>query len=276
MMSRLSSVWCFLFVILGLNLRGSVTRAGDDIDPTMWKGAGAAAFMFAMGVDALTNKVVQLTTIQFLNANTNLTLNHCTDSTNAYAHVHFWDTDANNGNGDNDFSTANQTLAQRFWDFAFGVSQFTGSGKLDGDKVTSVSLASFNQECGAYAFTYCGCKGTYAYGFSNGTLADAARQVITKAGDRANVNVKDMLAYSNGTANLGYHFTAVQTVNNKLPQILRWKFQWSGVYTLERTSNFLDNPMYWAGAKPGAVVGDWKFFKRGAGDEDLMDVFSVK
>jgi hypothetical protein len=166
-------------------------------------------------------------------------------------------------------------LVETFWNFAFGVNANTGNGKLDGDTVTEVSKPTLNQECGAYALTFCGCNGTYVYGFGDGTAANAARIVVTKAGDPTNVLVKDMLFYTNGTVGLGYHFTAVATVNAKKPQKLQWKFQWSGVYTLARTQNFFDTPMYWP-TKANPKPADWKLYRGGAGDLDFMTVYSKK
>jgi hypothetical protein len=272
-----------LFTFAGLFLGSSAAYAAPDPDPTTWKGEGLkVAPLTFFGIDDK-NNVVEIDSIAARLADAEYgTMKHDNDGTKDYPHFHFWDADATakvkGAIGADDFSTDNQTLAQKFWDFAFGVNVKTGNGKLDGDDVTALAQkATMNGDCETFALTAGGYKGTWGYGLASGTDASAARDAVTKAGDKKNVLAKDILYYTNGEANLGYHFTLVATVDTKQPKNLQWKYQYSGTYQLVRKKNFFDSPMYWvSGTMAKDVTPDkWKLLPAGAGDSSgTMGVYT--
>ncbi len=285
-----------LLVVAVSGLVGGPVQAqqasGGDIDPATQAGKGFTPYNQVWGMDS-DNKIVAITTISSYIAAKDLSDSHCYDGSHKYMHWHFWDTNAKTDT----FSAANQTLVNTFWNAVFGVSAVTGNGKLGGDTVAQVTWTNrydkgpnMYAECGTYAYNYCNCAGankTWQYAIFAMAVPSANTNMTTLVSNGPPVNPKttpckplDMLFYSNGTVGLGYHYTCVQSVgtgdNEGAPQTLRWKFMFSGIYTLSRTKDFYDTPMYWGprGTKP-TTWESWTFYRLGAGIGET-DILSVR
>lgn len=270
-----------VFVMLAFSAATSPALAVNDFDPTFWNGtnpnAAPSDIVLGMNADYVTE---QLTTISFVVANTNFGVwQHVMDLNGQnYNHVHWYDFD---GNGGTDYSAADQAKAQTYWDFAMGLDPHTGNGKLDGDTIsrdtTALGKTSLNRECGAYAFTCAGGMGQATYSFADGDTAYADLNAMTDPYAPQNVQGGDILQYTNGTWNIGYHYSYVQQVTLGVPSILQWKYAVSGGYVLNRSRNYFYTPMFWTGATSlannvGKKPADWSQQTGGAGDGDFASV----
>jgi hypothetical protein len=246
--------------------RGQIV-SGDDINPNnavFWGNLNnSSPFAYSYGMDG--KGTIALINTRIYRVSSKWDATHVSDGTNTYNHFHLWDTKGP------DYQAANLTLANNYWNAVFGVSNFTGKGKLDGDTVTKDLDANLLQDCSTYSFTYTGCKGVWKNALSSEEFQGATKAITDAVPKLTDVKNNDIIFYTNGTRNLGMHYTIVQTTQksgeNNVPLRLRWKFMVSGIYLLDRSKNYFDTPM-WSAA---GAVNTWKELPAGAGDSTQMD-----